>query len=479
MKWGRIAATLAAVALALIAGATLQTSAHAAARARRASNSVRAAARRTGIHKIRHVIIIMQENRSFDSYFGTYRGAHGIPGLAGRRGRVPCVPDPNRHRCVRPFHDRRDLNRGGPHVSADAHADIDGGKMDGFIARQEGLFRKCGCGPSVPVDDAMGYHTGKEIPNYWSYARHFALDDHMFQPNISWSLPAHLYMVSMWSARCARHAASSCRSALNGPGVPPDWGSHPSPKPPIYAWTDLTYLLHKHHVSWRYYIFKGIEPDCESDRRLSCAPATQGPKTNAIWNPLLYFDTVRHDHQLSDIESVNWFFKAAQAGKLPAVSWIVPSQPISEHPPSLVSKGQTYVTGLIDAIMQSPEWESSAIFLAWDDWSGFYDQVRPPRVDGEGYGLRVPALVISPYARRGYVDHHTLSFDAYAKFIEDDFLSGRRLNPRTDGRPDPRPDVRENIRRLGNLIDDFNFKQPPRKAVMLPVHPKTDLIEPR
>jgi hypothetical protein len=131
---------------------------------------------------------------------------------------------------------------------------------------------------------------------------------------------------------------------------------------------------------------------------------------------------------------------------------------------------------LINSIMQSPAWKSCAIFVAWDDWGGFYDNVRPPRIDKEGYGLRVPAFMVSPYAKHGFVDHQTLSFDAYAKFIEDIFLGGQRLNPHTDGRPDPRPDVREKARQLGNLINEFNFGQPPRKPFLLPVHPKTDLI---
>ena len=121
--------------------------------------------------------------------------------------------------------------------------------------------------------------------------------------------------------------------------------------------------------------------------------------------------------------------------------------------------------------MQGPEWASIAIFLAWDDWGGFYDHVAPPRVDENGYGLRVPGLVISPYARRGYVDHQTLSFDAYLKFIEDDFLGGQRLDPATDGRPDPRPDVREAAAQLGDLRSDFDFEQAPRPPVILPQHP--------
>ena len=425
-----------------------------------------------GIHKIRHIVIIMQENRSFDSYFGTYRHADGIPGLAGHPGKIPCLPDPKRHRCQRPFHTLRDLNMGGPHSTGNAAADINGGKMNGFIAQQDKAL------PHAKANNVMGYHTGSEIPNYWAYAEHFVLQDHMFEPVLSYSLPAHLALVSLWSAYCPNHKPMSCRNALAKPARPPHWGRHPAKVPPIYAWTDLTYLLHKHHVTWRFYIFKGIEPACESNATASCAPVTQGPISSPFWSPLHYFDTVRDDHQLGNIESLNKFYIAAGRGTLPAVSWIVPSQKVSEHPPALVSPGQTYVTGLINTIMQSKEWDSTAIFLVWDDWSGFYDNVRPPHVDRNGYGLRVPALVISPYARRGYIDHQTLSFDAYAKFIEDDFLGRQRLNPRTDGRPDRRPDVREDARRLGNLIKDFNFNQKPRKPVILPVQPKTDLLGP-
>jgi phospholipase C len=129
------------------------------------------------------------------------------------------------------------------------------------------------------------------------------------------------------------------------------------------------------------------------------------------------------------------------------------------------------VTKLVNAVMQGPDWESTAIFLAWDDWGGFYDHVEPPVVDRNGYGLRVPGLVISPYARRGFVDHQTLSFDAYLKFIEDDFLGGRRIDPQTDGRPDPRPSVRENAQILGDLTRDFDFRQKPRRPILLPLHP--------
>jgi phospholipase C len=180
---------------------------------------------------------------------------------------------------------------------------------------------------------------------------------------------------------------------------------------------------------------------------------------------------VHQDHQLSNIRPLTTFYTEAQNGTLPSVSWITPAQAVSEHPPGLVTAGQAYVTGLINTIMRSPDWNSTAIFLAWDDWGGFYDHVEPPTVDAQGYGMRVPGLVISPYARKGFVDHQVLSFDAYLKFIEDDFLHGKRIDPSTDGRPDPRPDVRENAKILGDLTADFDFDQKPSPPLILPLHP--------
>ncbi len=154
------------------------------------------------------------------------------------------------------------------------------------------------------------------------------------------------------------------------------------------------------------------------------------------------------------------------------MAWVVPENSVSEHPPASIAAGQAYVTTLINAVMQGPDWNSTVIFLTWDDWGGFYDHVKPPVVDQNGYGLRVPAMVISPYARKGYIDHQTLSFDAYLKFIEDVYLKGQRIDPQTDGRPDPRPDVRENAAQLGNLMSDFDFNQTPRPALILPTNPK-------
>jgi phospholipase C len=497
------------------------------------------------LHQIRHVIVIMQENRSFDSYFGTYPGADGLPTQNGQF--TVCLPDPARGGCDRPFHDPSLINGGGPHGSGPAAADFHRGRMDGFVRVSERPGgRGCGglsgvCLSSAP-SDVMGYHDAREIPNYWKYAEHYVLDDHMFESDASWSLPAHLFTVSGWSARCLRQGdPGSCvndnelggfqtRQIAGAAAIGPGAAARVAKlrrferrrllqcvlRRPVaaflhhilgravararrairrcqarvrrtvirrarqlarftstsynYAWTDLTYLLHKQGVSWGYFITPGREPDCAGGTS-NCNSGSLSVGTPDIWNPLPSFTDVHQDGQLGNIQDVSRFLDDARHGHLPAVSWIVPDQPHSDHPPANIAAGQTYVTELINAVMRSPDWSSTAIFLTWDDWGGFYDHVVPPHVDVNGYGFRVPSLVISPYARRGFIDHQTLSFDAITKFIEDDFLGGQRIDPRTDGRPDPRPDVRENSPQLGNLEADFDFSQNPRPPLLLPRHP--------
>jgi phospholipase C len=424
------------------------------------------------IHVIQHVIVVMQENRSFDTYFGTYPGADGIPMSNGSPS--VCVSNPAAGGCHKPFHTTANSDSGGPHGQVNAAADIAGGAMNGFIGQAEhakqgcaGTFNPTCAGTGTP--DVMGYMDQREIPNYWTWAGDYVLQDHMFEPNASWSLPAHLFMVSGWSAKCSNPGnPMSCTSALQNPGLPT--AKNPDP----YAWTDLTYLLYKNNVSWGYYLSNGTQPDCADDEMV-CTPGSQNATVPGIWNPLPGFGDVKSDGQTGNVQTVDHFLTAAKDGTLPAVSWVVPNGKVSEHSPALVSDGQSYVTSLIDAVMAGPDWSSTAIFLAWDDWGGFYDHVVPPTVDGSGYGLRVPGLVISPYARQGYIDHQTLSFDSYLKFIEDDFLGGQRIDPATDGRPDSRPDVRENASQLGNLTADFDFRQAPRLAIPLSTTPQTDL----
>jgi phospholipase C len=420
--------------------------------------------------KIKHIIVIMQENRSFDHYFGTFPGVDGIPMVNG----VPtvCVPDSIAQVCQKPFHDTADINGGGAHGNPAAVLCIDNGKMDGFILNAERGNKGCGdtnnpaCTNGKNID-VMGWHDAREIPNYWMYADSFVIQDRLFEPNASWSLPDHLFMVSGWSAKCTDpNDPMSCVSNINNPGN----STTSMGDTAKWAWTDLTYLLYKNNVTWAYYLTEGYEPDCPSGDE-DCIPGTLKAKVPGIWNPLPNFTSVHANNQLANIQVIDSFFAAAKAGALPSVCWICPENAISEHPPASVHAGQSYVTGLINAVMNGPEWSSSVIFLSWDDWGGFYDHVAPPKVDQNGFGLRVPAMVIGPYARKGFIDHQLLSHDAYLKFIEDIFLTGSRLDPASDGRADSRPTVRENLPQLGELIRDFDFTQPPRPPVLLPINP--------
>jgi len=415
----------------------------------------------------------MEENRSFDSLFGTFPHADGIP----MKGGVPTVCVPNGvGQCVRPFLDPNSVDSGGAHGALAARQDVNGGRMDGFIrVTDRRLIHDCRRHPrgsactSLRHPNVMSYHDGSEIPNYWAYARNFVLQDRMFEPNWGWSLPAHLWLVSGWSAACRNpYQASTCTTNLGlGPAAP----LLRHPHGPLYGWTDLTYLLHKYRVTWASYVEKGPAPDCLAGP-IRCYTRLKGMRTPRFWNPLADFTDVRQDDESAAArEPLSDFYAAAADGSLPNVSWVTPNWADSNHPGAPILQGQAWVTRLVNAVMRGPDWDSTAIFLAWDDWGGFYDHVPPPRVDQNGYGIRVPALVISPYAKRGHIDHQTLSFDAFNKFIEDDFLGGQRLDPKNDGRPDPRPDVRESNPALGDLMRDFDFNRPPSPPDPLPLNP--------
>ena len=419
-----------------------------------------------GIFKLDHLVFIVMENRSFDHYFGTYPGADGIP-------KNVCVPDPQMgDRCSTPYHSDDLVNNGGPHGHPHSVMSVNGGKMDGFIrAAALGGDSYCLLNRDDPTcansfgpegqPDVMGWHDRREIPNYWRYADEFVLHDRMFAPVDSWTLPAHMFLVSAWAARCANDNPMSCENDSVQEAGGQKW--HPRKKPP-YAWTDITHLLHEADVSWKYYNAPGtcnIAPCGDAENHNIGTPKAM--------NVLPGFVTVHDNDQMGNIVTHQELFRDAEGGTLPSVSWVVPGRGFSDHPGSdaPITAAQEFVTEVVNSIGEGPNWDTSAIFLVWDDWGGFYDHVEPPRVDENGYGLRVPSLIISPYAKQGFIDHQTLSYDAYLKLIEDRFLDGQRLDPKTMSRPDPRPTVREEVKQLGNLKKDFDFNQEPREPLIL------------
>jgi uncharacterized protein (TIGR03437 family) len=364
-----------------------------------------------GLEKIQHFVFIMQENRSFDHYFGTYPGAEGLPPGV-------CVPDPSGGPCVAPYHDAALVNQGGAHNWANALACIHGGMMDGYLA-----------GAAQSPGDVMGWHDQREIPNYWDYAALYVLQDRLFESITSYSLPAHLYMLAAQSG------------GYIGTG---------QPRPASYAFAEITELLGSGKIDWRYYVNRGPTAGA-ADGGVANVDADE--TTYSFWNPLPAFPVVKNDPtQFSRLTNATQFYTDAQNGALPQVSWVIPNSSLSEHPPGNVATGMSYVTGLVNAVMNSPVWDSTAIFIAWDDWGGFYEHVDPPAVDKYGLGIRVPGLVISPYARQGYVDHKTYSFESWLRIVEERF----GVVPMT---------ARDNA--ANDMIDAFDFTAQPRSAVLL------------
>lgn len=390
-----------------------------------------------GLRKIKHFVFIMQENRSFDSYFGTYPGADGIPPGV-------CLENPAGGPCVKPYHDTQDVNRGGPHDQSNALADVDRGRMDGFVAEAYAGKSvklstlpcpptKVTCAPGLDPRDVMGWHDDREIPNYWNYAHLYVLQDHMFSSVDSFTLPNRLYSLAAQSG---------------------GYINHDQPKPTEYNFEEITERLSAAHVDWKYYVTSGKQPDTEDGQVVgSGSKQLQYPDEYTFFNPLPAFPSVQNDpEQRRRMVDTTQFYVDARTGQLPEVSWVVPSDAVSEHPPSSVGVGMAYVTGLVNAVMEGPDWDSTAIFISYDEWGGFYDHVVPPAVDQYGLGIRVPGLVISPYARQGYIDHRAHSPAAWLRIVEERFAV-----PELTGRDASSDD----------MLQDFDFNQAPRPPVIL------------
>jgi phospholipase C len=376
--------------------------------------------------RINHVIWIIQENRSFDNYFGKFPGADGLPDSV-------CLPVlPGSVKCVKPFHmpptqPLVDL----PHDWAGAHAAYDHGTMDGFVWAEGSIY-------------TMGYLDEKDIPNYWQYARHFTLCDRFFSSINTGSFPNHLYTVAAQSGR----VINNLHSIREVEEVEDD--------PDGFSFASIVKLFGDARVSWKYYVETRPTPP-GADRALIAHLAYPEPEQFTLWNPLPAFKAIRDNpEKMRHLVALKEYFHDIQSGTLPQVSWIVPDFQDSEHPPEPASQGMWYVTRLINALMKSPYWKDSVVFLTWDDYGGFYDHVPPPAVDAFGYGPRVPMIVISPFAKRGYISHYTYDFTSVLKFIE------QRWNL---------PHLTPRDHYANGMADCFSFDQAPNSSLVIPVSP--------
>jgi phospholipase C len=359
---------------------------------------------------IKHFVTLMQENHSYDNYFGTYPRGDGIP----RRTCMPYDPAQPKGRCVRPFHigDNKVVPRDLDHSAETARLQINGGKMNGFVhalnlRNQDGRL-------------AMGYYDRRDLPYHWNLADEYVLYDRFFTSASGGSFLNHLYWVA------AGPAGGVDRIRPEGVDV-----------------TTIFDRLEERGISWKFYVQN-------YDARLTYRTVDQYPGNRAsqvIWVPLLNFPRYLDNPRLfSHIVPLERYYRDLENDTLPAVSFIVPSGP-SEHPPSSLRSGQAFVRGLINGLVRSRAWNSSAFMFTYDDWGGWYDHVKPPKVDDYGLGFRVPALLVSPYARRGHVDSTVLDFTSMLKFIEQNW----GVQP-----------LSERDRKAQSIAGGFDFSRPPR-----------------
>jgi phospholipase C len=358
---------------------------------------------------------MMQENHTFDNYFGTYPGADGLP--AGVQ--MPVNPADPKSGFVTPWHIGTSTITDLTHNSATYIEQYDQGKMDGFVSalnerNQNGKL-------------AMGYYDGTDIPYYWNLAQNYVLFDHFFSSAKDGSTANHMYWVAGTMPQVQKGQQLS--SLLTN-------------VPTIFD------RLQAAGVSWKFYV-ENYDPRINYRNQIN-----QGNReSQVIWVPLLNFDRFLDDPALSShIVDLSQYYVDLQQGTLPAVAYIVPSG-ASEHPPESPSSGMRSVKNLVQELMRSTSWSSSAFILLYDDWGGWYDHVAPPQVDQAGYGARVPGLLVSPYARKGFIDSTQLDFTSVLKFIEANWnvsaLTTRDAN-------------------ANNFLEAFDFTQTPRQAFFLP-----------
>jgi phospholipase C len=361
---------------------------------------------------IKHFVTLMQQNRSFDHYFGTYPGADGIPaGVC-----VPVNPERPRSNCVKPFHLGDRVVRDVDHNAAIFSRDYRGGRMDGFIhAIRQSSGR---VEPSV-----VGHYDEKEIPYYWNVADEFVLFDRFFTSAAAGSLRNAMYWVT---------------------GTPGNYRDESIPDRGFRNLPTIFDRLQRRGISWKFYV-QNYNPAINFLNRGSGSRGSQ-----LRWIPLLNFERFLADRKLnSHIVDLDEYFLDLERGTLPSVSYIVaPSGGSSEHAPGNFREGQRFVTKLINSLMRSEYWKSSAFMWSYDGWGGWYDHVKPPRVDRFGYGFRVPALLVSAFARRGYVDSTTMDSTSILKFIEQNWHLAS---------------LASRDRKANTFLGAFDFNQAPRK----------------
>ena len=436
--------------------------------------------------KLQHLIFIIQENHSFDNYFGTYPGANGLSNapiccptsLSSSSDMVmayhlnvtqpimivgdelpPGQMFPNASDTITaaasgdgqdelPFLIPNETSIELAHEWQAAFTDWNYGKMNGFVVGEDNTA-------------TMGYYDRSDIPYYWDYASNYVLDDDFFSSMMGSSFPNHLYIASGSAGNGNLLNPNNYTWIVNGTviGSPPSTGPDSGISVDLnLTWTAMAQELSQHGISWKWYT------------------GAQDPTAPTYFDVLPLFSYFQQHPQLieQNVVGTQNFINSVNNGTLPSVSWIIPGSGwvppaapftntptvtdcvTSEHPPARPDCGMDYVSYLVNAVMNSPYWGSTAIVLTWDDYGGFYDQVPPPQTSGYGEGFRVPTLIISPYAKHGYIDHTPYEFGSMLSLIENNF----RL---------PSLGARD-LTGIGSndMMNAFNFSQNPQPPLVEP-----------
>ncbi len=376
------------------------------------------------IDVIQHIVFIIKENRSFNNYFGTFPGAYGATSGPVSDGSI-----------INPLNHTPDRVRDMGHSWNDDLTAVNGGLMNQFDLVQFG---------NIDGDYmSMSQMYQSDIPNYWNYAQTYTLSDETFASIKSGSFPNHMYTIAATSA-----------DAITNPNEP----THPQ----FSSWgcdaeTGTTVELQASNGTDTE-VFPCFDNETEGDLLDAAGISwkSYAPVENSsgyAWNTYDSINQIRNTSEWTEhVFPYTQFATDAQNGNLAAVSWLVPDTADSDHPPSSACSGENWAVQQINAIMQGPDWPTTAIFLTWDDFGGFYDPAVPGYADYWGFGIRVPMIIISPYSLPATVVHTQYEFSSVLKFIETRFgltnLTLRDLD-------------------ASDMTDAFNFAQKPNPALIL------------
>ena len=366
---------------------------------------------------INHILIACQENHSFDNYFGYYPrvGAFGVPSNYSQ-------PDGNGG-AVTPQHALFPITTDPSHTWQSIHSEWNNGAMDGFY--------------TIDGSTALNYYNGSDLSYYYSVADTFTLCGNYFCSVLGPTVPNRLSLVS-------GTAGGNTTDTLS---------------PGSVDWPTIVDVLDAHQVSWKCY-------------NLGLGLGSTGSLEH--FNGLTFFKKWQNDQRLTFTEDD--YNADLHAGTLPQVSFLITEELISEHPPTDIQSGQQKMSDTINALMSSSSWTSSAVFLTYDEGGGFFDHVAPPQLDAYGLGMRVPMLVISPYAKRGYVSGQLYEHSSILKFIErrfelpslasinhlfDTSTPGTNNDAANGNSTGPAEPPRDGLSQIGDFYEVFDFTQNP------------------